>query len=169
MDTKPQIPADEILEAMGHEDLGKLLVAHGVTEDELKTPELNSKDKRRAAFRAMAGEAKTPDPAAKDEQPVSDPSPLPQGDPGDETQDVAETIDTAVTEEPREPRPSFREHIAAAAREAHKKGDHARHAALHNFEMAAGDFHRAAKTLLPALDPTEGLADHIRGITEGGF
>lgn len=69
------------------------------------------------------------------------------------TEKVADVIDTRAEGEGEDAqkfaRTRLSEQVTAAAREATRTGDHARHAGLHQLESAIGDFKRACATGAP--------------------
>lgn len=60
--------------------------------------------------------------------------------------DVIDTRADDVADEPEFARTRLSEQVTAAAREATRTGDHARHAGLHTLEAAIGEFKRACAT-----------------------
>lgn len=243
-------PTAEELDAMSHADLAELLVKHGVTEDELKGADLNSKDKRRAKVRELMAAGENSDKPnlaelAKDAKTIVfrtemidgarvsyalepwpthtifarefllndeataglmtvheagvdieiasgkavycelgevedgrilyelqdgstyvDP-PLSQIDAIEDRlnggEEQLDHIDTGRTEPTRH---TFRQAIADEVRAAHARGDHSAHAALHNFEIAVGDFRRAAERVVNELPEDSELRDLARHIVE---
>lgn len=78
-------------------------------------------------------------------------------------------IDTTAQEQPhtdyvREPRKTFGQVLSAETAAAFKSGDMTLHASIHNFEIAAGDFKRAAVQLEKTLPAESELGDVLRSI-----
>lgn len=160
METETKIvwPSPEVLEEMSHAELAELLAKHGVTEDDLKSPDLNSKDKRRAKVRELMGKAGGTLPPLEID-------PIDTGAIEDNRPEGNRSDDLDRGYEPP-PRKTFREAISEEVRAAHARGDHGAHAALHNFEIAVGDFRRAAERLVRELPEGSELGDLARHIVE---
>jgi hypothetical protein len=150
---KLQMTSSETLDGMSHAALAELLAEAGVSKDEIVA--LKSKEERRAKVRELMGVGEEP----KQEGEGDDPAPLPQGDPGDETQsdgdDPVTHIDTRA-DDPETDAPVARKRISdvvtEAARAATKASDHARHAELHKLETAIGEFKRACAAGVDQFD-----------------
>lgn len=102
------------------------------------------------------------DPAADaSEQPAAT-----QAAPAEEPVDQASLIiDTRAEDEPLlQKRKTFGEVLTGETRAAFARGDMSAHAAIHNFEIAAGDFKRAAQALAPTLPEDSDLRSGLESI-----
>jgi hypothetical protein len=111
-----------------------------------------------------------PMPGVEQEEPEAEATALaPPEEPVQEDGEEPLVIDTHAEDAPLasevfEPRKTFGQVVAAEVRAAHLRNDAAGHAALHNFDIALGDFKRAAQQVLPSLPKESELAQIIESI-----
>jgi len=174
------IPADDALLAMSDTDLLQLMEDAG-----LDTAAIADRAGAIAALQAKrdAAEPVTADDAAMVDEPVQEDAividedaveqsdePIPQ-EPSINTvaSDVPLPDDAQLDDEPQaeyRERPSISGILAAAVLQAQVDGDAVRHAALHNFEIAFGDFKRAAAQVERHVEVPTPLYGFVKAVQE---
>lgn len=138
-DEKAPIPADDVLAALGDTELLQLLEDNGI-----ETAGISDREATTAALQAKRDAAVS--------QAEAEPEPEPESL---SLEQAAMVIDTRAEDEPLpEPRKTFAHVLTSETAAAFKSKDMELHAALHNFEIATGDFKRAAQAVIIKL-PSE--------------